>query len=102
MWGGGSGGSGLPGDGQLADAVDDGVLLERDLLHRYGDLQVGKPAEECGQDDLEFGAGQGLAEALVDAVAEGQVLAGGGPGQGGVVGGGGEISGAVGEGGGGG
>jgi hypothetical protein len=62
---------GSPGDGQLADAVDRGVLFESDLVQRNSDPQVRQPTEDRGHGDLELGPGQWLAEALVDAVAEG-------------------------------
>ena len=66
----------LPGDGELAGAVDDTVVLERDVIEGHGQPQGGNAPEQRFVDDLEFLAGQVLPDAQVRAVAEGDVAPG--------------------------
>jgi hypothetical protein len=49
-------------------------VLEADLLERHREPEAGQPAEQGGIDDLQLVSRQGLSQALVDAVAEGQVV----------------------------
>src|SRR5262245_26270947 len=64
----------LPGDRQIMHAVDLHIVLEADRLERRRQPEPGQPAEEGGIDHLQLVARQRLAEALVDAVAEGEVF----------------------------
>jgi hypothetical protein len=66
----------LPGDGQFVQAVHGAVVLAGHLVECGGEGEGGHPAEERGVGDLEFHARQGLAEALVHAETEGDVVAG--------------------------
>jgi Na+/melibiose symporter-like transporter len=70
----------LPGNGQGTDPVDDGERAERDLLERNVEPQGGEAVEQGRVADAHLHPGQGRAETVVDAVAEGQVR-GDGPGQ---------------------
>lgn len=63
-----------PGHRQFADSVDARGFFEGEVLQGRVETQSGQPSEQLGQDDLEFGAGQRLAEALVDALPERDVL----------------------------
>src|SRR5436190_21108836 len=65
-----------PGDGQLVQAEDRAVVLERQVLDRPRQPQRGYAVEQRAVGDVEFGAGEVLAQALVDAVPEGDVVAG--------------------------
>lgn len=51
-------------------------MLERDILDRHGEFQTGNAAKQRVEDDLQFGAGKLLTDALVPSVAECDVLAG--------------------------
>ena len=50
------------------------VAAHGELVGWHGQGQVGEPAGQFGQRDAQFYPGQRLADALVDAEAEGQVL----------------------------
>src|ERR1700726_1596156 len=50
-----------PGDRQFVDAVDDRVVLERDLVQAGGQAQGGDALAESAVDDLQLHAGQVLA-----------------------------------------
>jgi len=54
-------------------AVDERVVLHRELVQREGQPQPGDPAEQGSVDDLQFGPGQALPEALVWPEPEGDV-----------------------------
>src|SRR5688572_5789218 len=63
-----------PGDREGTNAVD-GARRQGEVLGRRGQLKPREPAEQSRKADLEFRAGQGLADALVQSVAEGQMTA---------------------------
>src|SRR4051794_9843392 len=65
-----------PGDRHVVDAVDRGVGFERQFVHRYGQPQRGNAFQQRVEDDLQLGAGQILAEALVRAEPERDVVPG--------------------------
>ena len=67
----------LPGHGEFQHPLDRVAGLEGDLVGGDGEAEGGQPVEEGAQGDLQLGAGQVLAEALVDAEAERDVVAGG-------------------------
>jgi len=50
--------TGSPGDGQLVRAVDRHVVADAELLQRHGEPEVRQVAQQRGQRDLQFGAGQ--------------------------------------------
>src|SRR5690606_10570544 len=64
---------GSAGDEQLLHPVVGAGGVHGYLVCRYGQPEVGEALEEPGQDGLQFGTGDVLAQALMDAVAEGQV-----------------------------
>ena len=51
-------------------------MLERNVFDRHGQFQRRDAAKQRVKDDLQFGPGQLLTDALVPAVAECDVLAG--------------------------
>src|SRR5690606_14875766 len=66
----------LPGDGQALDPVDvRGLRAPGDLAGRGGQPERGEAVQQRGEGDAHLDAGQLLAQALVDAVAGGQVAA---------------------------
>ena len=68
-----------PLHGQGGQPVDDGEGAERNILERDGEPQRGEAVEQGGVGDPHLHAGQGSAEAVVDAVAE-RDMGGDGPG----------------------
>ena len=77
MWPSDSHGSRVPGDREALHAVDvRGLGAQVDLLGRYGQAQGGEAGDQRGERDPHLDAGELLAQALVDAVAEGQVPGG--------------------------
>jgi hypothetical protein len=54
--------------------VDDHRVAERDVLDGCRDVQIGEAAQQGGVGDLQLDAGRLLTEALVHAVAEGEVV----------------------------
>src|SRR5436305_660869 len=66
---------GLPGDRQRVDPVDAHVVAEGDLLEGDGEPEARQAAQQGFEGDLEFHPGQRLAQALVDAEAEGDMAA---------------------------
>src|SRR5882757_64182 len=65
---------GSPGHRDLVHPVDQHVVLEPQLLGRLREGQGGDAAVQRAVDDLEFDPGQRLAETLMDAVAERDVM----------------------------
>src|SRR5437899_9252608 len=65
-----------PGDRDLVGAVDDAVVLERDLVDGRRKAQCRNAPEQRLEHDLQFLASQVLAKALVRTVAEGDVVPG--------------------------
>src|SRR3954451_17181213 len=65
-----------PGNGKFVDAVGEAVVLERNLVERDGKSQSRNPSQQCVEHDLKLGAGELLADALMAAIAEAQLLAG--------------------------
>src|SRR3954467_13952964 len=67
---------GLPGDGEFVDAVGLGVVLEPQVGELGGQAQGRDAAEEGAEHDVQLDARQLLADALVRAPAEGDVVRG--------------------------
>src|SRR6476660_6817088 len=64
----------LPGHRKFVDAVGEPVVFERDLGEGDRQLQGRDATQQRVEHDLQFGAGQLLADALMAAVAEPQLL----------------------------
>src|SRR4029453_5711850 len=66
----------VPGDREALHPVDvRGLRAQANVFSRYGETQRGEAVDQRGERDPHLDAGQLLTQALVDAVAEGQVPA---------------------------
>src|SRR5216683_6602415 len=66
----------IPSDRQLAEAVQGHAWLEPEFFGRYGQLQLGHPAEQATERLLELQPGKLCAEAVMHADAECQMVSG--------------------------
>lgn len=62
-----------PGDGEFHGSADEHSLVPGEFVGGDGEPQAGEPGDEGFEGALEFGAGQWCAEAVVGALAEGDV-----------------------------